>query len=67
MIDDGALSTTHGFKPIRHFERFGIHRWQLKKSDGKVRTEQVLTRLREEPEVEWAEPNYRRYPMKTPE
>jgi len=61
-----ALSTTHGFKPIRHFERFGIHRWQLKKSDGKVLMEQVLTRLREEPEVEWAEPNYRRYPMKLP-
>ena len=61
-----ALSTTHGFKPIRYFERFGIHRWQLKESAEKVLLEQVLTRLRSEPEVEWAEPNYRRYPLILP-
>ena len=61
-----ALSTTHGFKPIHYFERFGIHRWQLKESAGKVLREQVLTRLREEPEVEWAEPNYSRYPLIVP-
>lgn len=63
----GALSTTLGFKATRYYERFGIQRCQLKDSAGKIPLKQVLARLREEPDVEWAEPNYSRYPQEYPD
>lgn len=61
-----TLATTFSYKTICRYDRFHIHRWRITESGGKVLLENILAKLRDDPDVEWAEPNYRRYPQKLP-
>ena len=62
-----AFSAKMGLKQIRSYDRFRINLWQLPQSTDNSSLEQLLTKLRRDPAVEWAEPNYRRYPQELPD
>jgi subtilisin family serine protease len=62
-----AFSAKMGFTQIRSYDRFRINLWQLPQSTDNSSLEQLLTKLRRDPAVEWAEPNYRRYPQELPD
>ncbi|MCD6353891.1 MAG: S8 family serine peptidase, partial [Proteobacteria bacterium] len=59
-----TFSADLGFKQIRSYDRFRIHRWQISKEN--ISMEEALAELRKNPRVEFAEPNYRRYLHRTP-
>lgn len=62
-----AFSAKMGITQIRSYDRFRINLWQLPQSTDNSSLEQLLTKLRRDPAVEWAEPNYRRYPQELPD
>lgn len=62
-----TFSAKMGLKQIRSYDRFRINRWQLSQPAEKGSLKQVIAELRRDPAVEWAEPNYRRYPQKLPD
>ena len=61
-----ALSVRFGATPLHYNRNFDVHVLQFSKADGKVSIDKVLQELRKDPNIEWAEPNYMRYPLEVP-
>ena len=61
-----AFSEAFFFKTICRYNRFRVQRCLIE-SAGKIPVENILSSLRSDPRVEWAEPNYSRYPQKLPD
>lgn len=58
-----ALNARYDITLKRHFKHFRIHQLQVKLS-GTESEEDVLKKFRADTHIEWAEPNYRRFPRK---
>jgi subtilisin family serine protease len=59
------LAASLGYREIHHVRRFNVYRWRFHETRG-LSFEQTLRILRSDPAVEWAEPNFPRYPQRLP-
>ena len=59
------LAASLGYSEIHHIRRFNVSRWRFQETGG-LSLEQTLRMLRSDPAIEWAEPNFRRYPQRVP-
>jgi subtilisin family serine protease len=60
-----GLAASLGYREIHHVKRFNVSKWRFHDSRG-LSVENTLRMLRSDPAVEWAEPNYPRYPERVP-
>ena len=59
------LAASFGYREVHHVRRFNVSLWRFYETRG-LSFEQTLRILRSDPAVEWAEPNFPRYPQRVP-
>lgn len=65
ILPDKQIAQSMGYRQVHSFKRFDIVRLRQEET-GSLSLEKALKELRDDPSIEWAEPNYPRYAHKLP-